>query len=385
MIRVATIFQLVFFLVLSLLSQKGIACSSQISRLDSSVPHIVSLCQLQDEYNLILNQLMKLGYSNPERIANAVAPRFINLQVWEAKKGPSMDSAKFIYNPSPLTWDQWESAASKVDLVAKEYFNQAHPLQIDLAMIQEIHFNSMNMLVQNPGQLRQSAEVGMALSREHAPTKEQVLAMKNIDFRSMINSQQPLAEYVSTECLEDQSAEFINNFAICRKQNKPVEIHLWPVVDQNKYFRDAKGIERQCGYIQYPHSDEVPRQLDNLIKYVNRTLNSYYNESNSIDAHFFTFLSRVQRWFVLIHPFQDGNGRVSRLLLDLIVKSLGLPPSILSDQSLDMYSSESDWALQIAAGMHRTIGIMKTCITYPETVGCLEVKRGQGEVLDVVR
>jgi Fic family protein len=48
--------------------------------------------------------------------------------------------------------------------------------------------------------------------------------------------------------------------------------------------------------------------------------------------------------FVRIHPFDDGNGRMSRLLMNLILMKFGLPPVIIPYEIKDNYYN----ALQFA-------------------------------------
>lgn len=68
--------------------------------------------------------------------------------------------------------------------------------------------------------------------------------------------------------------------------------------------------------IHYLPSKHVQEALSKLIGEVNRL--GY--QSNLLD------IAKIYQNFILIHPFSDGNGRVSRALLDYILLRSGFPP-----------------------------------------------------------
>ena len=55
------------------------------------------------------------------------------------------------------------------------------------------------------------------------------------------------------------------------------------------------------------------------------------------DEHFLTYLARVHTTFESIHPFRDGNGRVGRLILNLLLVRNGYPPAIIRKKSRPSY------------------------------------------------
>jgi len=55
------------------------------------------------------------------------------------------------------------------------------------------------------------------------------------------------------------------------------------------------------------------------------------------DQHFIEFLAKSHAAFERIHPFRDGNGRVGRLVLNLILVRHGAPPAILNKRDRAKY------------------------------------------------
>ena len=66
----------------------------------------------------------------------------------------------------------------------------------------------------------------------------------------------------------------------------------------------------------FPHPEEVPKMLDELF-------NWFGEESKKFHPVEFATLTHLK--FVSIHPYSDGNGRISRLLANYVLKKQGYP------------------------------------------------------------
>lgn len=67
----------------------------------------------------------------------------------------------------------------------------------------------------------------------------------------------------------------------------------------------------------------VPTLMQELVENYNKKTNSYF-----LDA-----IARFHAEFETIHPFVDGNGRMGRLLINLQLMNVGLPPIIIQNKS----------------------------------------------------
>ena len=69
-----------------------------------------------------------------------------------------------------------------------------------------------------------------------------------------------------------------------------------------------------------PKPDLVPKLMEEFLEWLNEN-------KNRIDIADFVALAHEK--FVFIHPFIDGNGRVARLLINLILMQKGFPPIVM--------------------------------------------------------
>ena len=89
-------------------------------------------------------------------------------------------------------------------------------------------------------------------------------------------------------------------------------------IDVAKYRKEemsvvsSKGTQEKVHYIA-PPSEVMSKEMEALFKYVNNAKENPYIKS-----------AIVHLWFVLIHPYDDGNGRITRALANYILsKELG--------------------------------------------------------------
>lgn len=80
----------------------------------------------------------------------------------------------------------------------------------------------------------------------------------------------------------------------------------------------------------YTMPEETPIKMRELLEW-------YRDNRDAMSIHPVIFASIFHHRFVAIHPFDDGNGRLARLLMNLILMSYGYPPVVIKQEDRNVY------------------------------------------------
>ena len=83
-----------------------------------------------------------------------------------------------------------------------------------------------------------------------------------------------------------------------------------------------------------PPPDEVPELMNSFIEWL--------NSEEAIGLHPIEYAAIAHYKLVVIHPFYDGNGRTSRLLMNLILMQAGFPPVTIKVEDRARYYETLD-------------------------------------------
>ncbi|HMG15401.1 MAG TPA: Fic family protein [Saprospiraceae bacterium] len=108
-------------------------------------------------------------------------------------------------------------------------------------------------------------------------------------------------------------------------QDTMKEIHI------GEYKKMPNSVRLQNGEIfHYASPEETPALMGDLIQW-------YRNEEVKGEMHPANLAALLHYKFVCIHPFDDGNGRISRLLLNYALLKNKLPPVIIKTSDKKNY------------------------------------------------
>lgn len=118
------------------------------------------------------------------------------------------------------------------------------------------------------------------------------------------------------------------------------------IVRLGEYKSLPNHVKTVTGAIHYyARPEETPALMEGLI-------NWYRGQNDASELHPVVISSLFHHRFTAIHPFDDGNGRMARLLMNLILMQHQLPPAVLRFEKRNEYLS----ALQQAdSGTHSTL------------------------------
>lgn len=98
-----------------------------------------------------------------------------------------------------------------------------------------------------------------------------------------------------------------------------------------EYKKFANSVRLENGEtFNYSSPEETPAQVNDL-------MNFYRIHAASTETHPIWLAAMLHYKFVLIHPFDDGNGRVARLLTNYVLMKKGFPPLVIKSNEKKAY------------------------------------------------
>ena len=120
----------------------------------------------------------------------------------------------------------------------------------------------------------------------------------------------------------------------------------------NRDIKDTEGYRTVQVFIQgSEHIPPEPKKVPNLMM-------SYIYNYNHDEQDIFAKIAKYHIEFEKIHPFEDGNGRTGRLLLDYELLKNNIPPVVISKKDMVKYfeflrnnddSSLAEWLKDLSA------------------------------------
>lgn len=332
------------------------------------------LCAFADRYKEAKRRLEERSV-NPVRIADVRAPRFISMDRWKSHTAggfmrPSSFDPRFIYDvdaqPRGSVWAGWDRAAFQVDGLAIHVARLSErgyttPYKFDPNEIRRIHAITLGAAEPRiAGQFRSGAVLGNETRKRSAPTIEQIQVVTADNYPSDMRPGEGLVTFTPTGCIDDvplwERGRIVGAERTFRYDLLPPALHP---------FRDEENPNKlkRCGYYTYAHPNEVGPELAKLARdttqRMSQLLSGHGARNPGVDPIYVA--ARTQRWFVSIHPFNGGNGRTSRFLMDYILQSVGLPAPTLENTMEDMLTAEREWARKLGQGMERVVRVLEAC------------------------
>ncbi|TWV93976.1 Fic family protein [Chitinophaga pinensis] len=102
-------------------------------------------------------------------------------------------------------------------------------------------------------------------------------------------------------------------------------------IEVGRYKSAPNHVQTITGEIFYFASpEETPAKMHDLIEW-------YREESEKPDVNPIILAAEFHYQFIRIHPFDDGNGRSARILMNFILMKSGFPPAIIKTQDKQNY------------------------------------------------
>jgi len=106
------------------------------------------------------------------------------------------------------------------------------------------------------------------------------------------------------------------------------------LIKVGEYKQAPNHVKTATGEIfRFASPEETPAEMDQLIQWLRSETQKGENEA----LHPVAIAALFHYKFIRIHPFDDGNGRLARILMNLLLMRAGYPPSVIKVAKKEVY------------------------------------------------
>ena len=295
--------KLFIILLLFALTEKTLACDESLQRFERD-------CKIQDSFRNIREAFARKKV-DINHVSIYRATRFIDGASYLAasKKNTPVHQ---IYSPAPDTWNVWSQGIDRIFASKpKIALNQSN---FNLELLSHFHSHLItkelssysNNVFAKTGQFRNNSFIYGATFCSADLTK---------DLAKIQTATQSSKQYQS----EWENLYNVKFTAVAKmyKAKKTEKANFAP------YMGDAGYACQNGSSIAYEKNKNVESSLTWVRSFINFTLDRH--RQGQLETAPIEFAAFAQRWLVSIHPFFDGNGRISRAAQDYLLEFFDLP------------------------------------------------------------
>ncbi|MFN8370243.1 MAG: Fic family protein, partial [Bacteriovoracaceae bacterium] len=343
------------------------------------------ILKYKQEFHKLKEEYSRLGV-NPLKIKDLIARRFINRNDWEKYLNKKMNTKEAIqpadvYSPAPVTWQNWRN-------VTDNYIDKKIKEKGEVTLDELVKWNGEALVGTLPSyvkiSLKNTNNMGSNVTKATALNDLEIENIQNIKIPGPKDKNSEI-KWVYAKCVEDlkfpiklpnenpdcqayynwvKAIEDKDEFGkkVVKQMEKgelvdaPYSFYCWPRDTKDGGFRDGQ-IKKHCGFLEYPPTESSKESFEKIIHNVNESING---KNQSVDPIKTAIDHQIQ--VVGLHPFNKGNGRTSRWVMDYITLSNDLPPILINDMNVDLSTPEKAYYLKAKRGVHHSLLIMQRCL-----------------------
>ena len=310
-------------------------------------------CKLQDRIR-ILKVKMNGKNIKADDIAEYRIIRFVDRPSWEKAKLAHTKPTE-IYKPAPITWNVWDSGIKLI-------FHAPNLNGILFRGGIKLNNNTISLMnrvlltngtdnikdpntdkKKNPGEMREGTDTGVGFCN---PGVANSLPMLEVSKKSLVRFE---------DKWEHQIGMTFGQLVKSKNGMLPDSATLVAAMTQSADL----NCKAPNSFVNFIPTAQVAQQLDWLRIFTETNLQLLQKNKPVLSpVELATF---VQKWFVTIHPFSDGNGRTSRALQDILLANFDLPFAPAGDLYID---ATADWEVyleQTYGAMERMLDTLEAC------------------------
>jgi hypothetical protein len=309
-------------------------------------------CAIQDKFRNIRSRLSRLNV-DIEEVAEYRAIRFIDRGSWEKAKLKGI-GPRFIYQPAPETWETFDNGIRYIDrhLEIDDLDVQTLP-QVHVALISKNIVDKKTESTLSPGQFRTAGHHvnGFPLVPD---CKNDPKCTNNPEVVWRLKQAKALPQdNVNTQLQwEKKTGETFSS--IVARNNGPDPEHA-------TLFAQL-GILIPQRRVHYVPSEKVMNYIQWFMIYKNHSLEKLAR-GEAVQSPI-ELAADLQRMLVGIHPFGDGNGRLSRAIADLVLKKFDLPKDPSGDLVNDVLSLRNEYRANTYSAIEKMLVKLEECVKY---------------------